>query len=101
MRRVEPNSSRALVLKKLRDCFPGDVEADEALLLLNTYNHSERERVQLALLRLSGGDLARLRRLLEEARSDYRDTLSAAEYDRRGDQDPAYTAWLRSDERAI
>jgi hypothetical protein len=96
MAQVDTEPSRLLVLKKLRDCFPGDAEAAEALLLLDAYGDNDRDRVQLALLRLSGGDMRRLRTLLDDARRDYRDTLAAAEYDRRGLRDPAYGAWLNS-----
>jgi hypothetical protein len=40
----------------------------------------ERERVQLAVLALSGGDLAALRRYTDAAKVDYRDVLYWAEY---------------------
>jgi hypothetical protein len=75
---------------------PGDVErklaaefrsADErraARELLDHYasdqGDSHPERVQLAALFLSNGDLARLQRELTSALVDYRDTLAAAEY---------------------
>jgi len=75
---------------------PGDVErklaaefrsADErraARELLNQYasdqGDSYPERVQLAALFLSNGDLARLQAGLTSALVDYRDTIAAAEY---------------------
>lgn len=92
---METRWTRARVLEKLREGFRGAAAA-EALLLLDAYADNERERVQLALLRLSGGDLGRLGLLLDEARRDYRNTLSAAEYDRRGNPDPGYAAWLNA-----
>lgn len=39
----------------------------------------ERERVQLAILKLSGGDVNELRANLEAAKQDYRDVLAYAE----------------------
>jgi hypothetical protein len=40
----------------------------------------ERERVQLAILKLSEGDIGRLQRYVEVAKADYRDVLAWAEY---------------------
>lgn len=77
--------SRELVLKKLHDCFPDAATAREALVVLDSYGteswHRERERVQLALLRISEGDLDILRPNTLGARSDYRDTLVPAKFD--------------------
>jgi hypothetical protein len=76
--------SRNLVLKKLRDCFPDPAAADEALAILETYGterwHRERDRVHLALLKISEGDLEKLRLYTRGAQTDYRDTLVPAEY---------------------
>jgi hypothetical protein len=40
----------------------------------------ERERVQIAILKLSGGDLESLRAHVEIAKSDFRDVLAYAEF---------------------
>jgi hypothetical protein len=40
----------------------------------------ERPRVQLAVLKLSAGDLKKLRDQIASAKCDYRDVLSGAEY---------------------
>jgi len=40
----------------------------------------ERERVQLAILKLAAGRLDQLRYHVESAKRDYRDTLAPAEY---------------------
>ncbi len=76
--------SRALVLRKLRQAFPDESLAQQALALLDTYglepHELERERVQLAILKLSGGDLDQLRQAVAQARVDYRDILAWAEY---------------------
>jgi hypothetical protein len=111
---LEP--SRNLVLKKVRDCFPDPAKADEALSILDTYGteswHREQDRVRLALLKISDGDIEKLRLYTRGAQSDYRDTLVPAEYPeesqassrtppaemvaiRKRDHEQ-YEAWLRS-----
>lgn len=42
--------------------------------------HRECPRVQLAVLKLAGGNLKDLRRYIEAAKSDYRDVLAWAEF---------------------
>ena len=109
--------TRDLVLRKLRDCFPDSREADDALKILDTYGawswFSGRERVQLAILMLSHGDLNRLRQLTKLAKGDYRDVLGEAEYPEESEASSTttsseemdairkrdrhqYEAWLRS-----
>jgi hypothetical protein len=111
---LEP--SRDLVLKKLRDGFPDPAKAKEALAVLDTYGteswQSGKDRVHLALLKASGGDIEKLRGYTRGARSDCRDILVAAEYPgewqassktppaemaaiRKRDREQ-YEAWLRS-----
>ena len=79
---LEP--SRNLVLKKLRDGFPDPAAADEAPAIPDTYGagscHGERDPVHLALLKISEGDLEKLRLYTRGALSDDRDTLIPAEY---------------------
>ena len=76
--------SRSLVLKKLRDCFPDTDIASTVLALLDSYGieswHFEKDRVQLAILKLSDGELEKLSSLVELASSDFRDMLAPAEY---------------------
>ena len=76
--------TRELVLKKLHDCFPDPDAADAALAILDTYGtekwHREKDRVHLALLKVSAGKLDDLRRNVHGAQTDYRDTLVAAEF---------------------
>ncbi|MFN2541001.1 MAG: hypothetical protein ABR514_02380 [Chthoniobacterales bacterium] len=54
------------------------------LELLDTYGvesyERERERVQLAILKLSGGDEEKVREFVAVAKRDYRDLLFWAEY---------------------
>ena len=64
-------------------CFPGR-DVAPLLAILDGYGsrpwHNERERVHLAILRLSAGDEEKLRRYVAMADTDYRDVLVAAEY---------------------
>ena len=63
--------------------FP-DEDAAPILAILDLYgvepHEPERERVQLAILKLSEGDVARLLATVEAANKDYRDVLWWAEY---------------------
>ncbi len=81
---MAPEPTREIVIKKLRDCFPNVSHADDALAALDVYGaepwHRERERVQLAILMQSAGDLDRLLELVCAANMDYRDVLVGAEF---------------------
>jgi hypothetical protein len=63
--------------------FSGVQEAT-VLQLLDQYGaesyERERDRVQIAILKLSGGDVHRLAEMVALAKMDYRDALAAAEY---------------------
>ena len=69
--------------------FPEENVQAAARRLLDRYasesGHQGVERVQLAILRCSEGDLTVLSRTVEDALLDYRDILSSAEY-------PGYSA---------
>jgi hypothetical protein len=82
-----PTVTRADVERIVRREFSPDREL-EILAMLSEYGteewHGEPDRVHLAILKLSGGDLERLRMQVETAKSDYRDVLGPAEY-------PGYT----------
>jgi hypothetical protein len=69
----------------VRRDFPGEHFA-AAMDILNEYGsaewHRESPRVQLAVLKLAGGNLKDLRLHIETAKCDYRDVLSPAEYPR-------------------
>ncbi len=75
--------NRDLVLDKVKKCFPGHKE-EEIMAFLNLYGEElyerERERVQIAILKLSDGDLDQLLVNVEVAKRDYRDVLAYAEY---------------------
>lgn len=59
--------------------FPSE-DRTEALIILGTYGAGEREpessRVRQAIVRLSEGDLERLRYFTEQAKQEYRDVLA-------------------------
>lgn len=61
---------------------PEDCDAASAMLaeLAATPHINEGPRVQVAVIKLSEGSLARLRRYIADARTDYRDVLAWAEY---------------------
>jgi hypothetical protein len=68
----------------IRRDFPGEQMTD-IMAILNQYGNRswqgepERERVQLAALKLAEGDIEALRREILTAKSDYRDVLAHAE----------------------
>jgi hypothetical protein len=75
--------SREHVLKKLSDAFPDHGLADQALHALDRYGSGPNEPattgVQLAIIKLSGGSVAKVRDLVHKARRDFRDVLYPAQ----------------------
>ena len=71
------------VVAVVQKTFPESAHA-RVLELLDSYGvesyERERERVQLAILKLSGGTEEKLREFLAVAKRDYRDVLFWAEY---------------------
>ncbi len=67
----------------LRRDFPAEQHA-EVRSALDEYGkqdwHRDQLRVRMACLKLASGDLARLRRQVQTACTDYRDVLAWAEY---------------------
>ncbi len=82
MQRV-PRVSRRDVLRVIRREFPGE-PFDAVLALLDRYGaeawERERDRVQLAALKLAAGSVAELERQVAAAKRDYRDAIAQAEY---------------------
>ena len=74
--------------RRIRALFaPGERPTVEELLIhrcgdtlpfLEASHRQLAERIRFAVLKLSGGDLERLRREIDEAHVDWRDTLMAA-----------------------
>lgn len=76
-----PVYTRAQVEREAARIFGKD-SVNGIMRLLDQY-HSEGpgvERVQMGILKLSEGDLAKLRHYVEEAQKDFRDILYWAEY---------------------
>jgi hypothetical protein len=75
--------NRNLVLAKVRQCFPRE-DPEKVMTLLDLYGkesyEQERERVQIAIIKLSQGDLDKLRENVKAAKNDFRDVLAYVEY---------------------
>jgi hypothetical protein len=75
------SSDDADIERKLSALFP-PADREEAMRILAMYDSREPARVRLAILKLGGGDLRRLREQLDVALTDYRDVLAPAEFPR-------------------
>jgi hypothetical protein len=71
--------SRELVLAKMNGAFPNPEIAALALAALDRFDGPSREGVQLAIIKLSDGQLWKLRELVQKARKDFRDVLYPAQ----------------------
>lgn len=94
------NYNEDLVLVKIKQCFPNqELEAVMAILALYGKESYEREtqRVQVAVLKLSDGNLEKLRENIEAAKDDYRDILASAEYHEQMSRD----TWKMSDKEEV
>jgi hypothetical protein len=73
-----------LLERVLLRLFPSDDARRQAWKLLQSYgvekHESEIDRVRLAVLKLSGGDLAKIKAFVTTAKTDPRDVLMWAEY---------------------
>ena len=67
----------------IRRDYPGD-QYSVAMEVLNAYGkeeyHREQNRVRMAALKLSAGDIVKLKEYTNIAMGDYRDVLAFAEY---------------------
>jgi hypothetical protein len=92
--------NRDLVIAKARQCFP-DEDQGKVMDILDLYgkesHERELERVQIAILKLSGGDLENLRANVETAKSDFRDVLAYAEFPEEMSKD----TWKMSDKEEV
>lgn len=75
--------NREMVLAKVAHYFPNHAQ-EEIMKILDIYGEDSSEkgraRVQLAILKLSGGDLDQVRKNVELANGDFRDVIGWAEY---------------------
>ena len=76
--------SKDVVSEKFRRLFGAHPDSEALLEVLNRYGSRDGDRevvrVQLAILKLSGGKPEKLRSNVEAALLDYRDVLAWAEY---------------------
>jgi len=102
---LDSRDAAAILRRKLDRLFRKEAKRREAQATLATYDEPGAVRIHLAVLRLAGSDLAEIRRLLDDARKDFRDVLAWAEYPRQMRQTwstpdaeaadrRAYEAWL-------
>ena len=73
--------TRDTVARKVADLWPAE-SIPGVLGLLDRYQGNERERVQLAVLKLAALDIEQLKRFVATACMDYRDVLYGAGYPR-------------------
>jgi hypothetical protein len=88
--------NRDLVIAIAKQCFPNE-DQGKIMGILDLYHGPEKERVQIAILKLSGGDLESLREHVEIAKSDFRDVLAYAEYPEEMIKD----TWKMSDKEEV
>jgi hypothetical protein len=78
-----PKVTRADVERVVRRDFSAGTFS-EVLAILEEYGsadyHREKDRVHLAVLKIAGGSLEKIRREIEGAKCDYRGTLLSSEY---------------------
>ncbi|MDQ3063971.1 MAG: hypothetical protein M3R14_14090 [Acidobacteriota bacterium] len=92
-----------LVVAKIKQCFPSfpNKEQEKIMAILVLYGKEsyecETERVQIAVLKLSDGDLEKLRENVDAAKNDYRDILAFAEYPEQMSRD----TWKMSDKEEV
>jgi len=75
---------KEILKKKLINIFPDKIERSQAGQIIERYGvescEVEHDRIQLAILKLSGSSLDSLKKNTQLAKEDYRDILSLAEY---------------------
>ncbi len=81
-----PGDNSKILARKLKALYPEPSQHDKAVQLLAKYGKGrhtkDAERVLLAILKLSGTDLGKLKHNTIRATQDYRDVLAWAEYPR-------------------
>jgi hypothetical protein len=96
------NPPRDWVVTKVRQVFPEE-NPDDVMEILDLYGvesyERERERVQLAILKLCEGSQEKLLHFLDVAKADYRDVLAWAEYPHAMRLSVAETEALSAEER--
>ena len=78
-----PHNTSQVVRTKIKHYWP-DQDPEKIIKILRRYGQDDYEkespRVQLAIIKLSDGDLEKLEEYVNLAKQDYRDVLAFAEY---------------------
>lgn len=81
--------TRDNVIQAVKIAFPAS-RKEVILDLLDLYGKEsyeyEKERVQLAIIKMSGSDMLKLQEHVRLAKTDYRDVLMSAEYNQDGSE---------------
>jgi hypothetical protein len=92
--------TRTLVLEKIKQCFPSE-DPQEIIAILDEYgtepHERERERVQIAVLKLSVENMDHLHEHVAMAKRDYRDILAYAEYP----EEMSNSTWKIGDQETV
>ena len=76
------NTEEEILDRKITSIFPN--KEDQIRQLLSEYGKEDYERgsnrVKLAILKLSGGSIEKVKEYVQDAKKDYRDVLAWAEY---------------------
>jgi hypothetical protein len=92
--------TRTLVLEKTKQCFPSE-DLQKIIAILDEYgtepHERERERVQIAVLKLSGENMDHLHEHVAMAKRDYRDVLAYAEFP----EEMSKSTWKIGDQEAV
>lgn len=73
--------NRELVVAKVKKFFPNE-NPDKILAILDLYgDRPEKHRVHVAIIKMSEGNIERLKECVATAIFDYRDVVGAAEYE--------------------
>jgi hypothetical protein len=79
---------RGILSRKMKALFPDTQKRAEVIAVLESYGTEKYEqepyRVRLAILKLAGTDLLEIQKTTEQAKQDFRDVLTWAEYSRQG-----------------
>jgi hypothetical protein len=77
-----------LLSRKIDSCFGSPTDQADAQAILSRIPNSS-ERVGLAVLKLAGGSIERLRHFVDAAVADFRDVIAWAESPRESDLSPS------------
>lgn len=93
---LSPNTRKRLELlfspkQQEAACSLLQTDCADNLPFCERMNMFQLERIRIAVLKLSDGNLEQLRRAIDQAKLDWRDTLVAADF---GDDPHAHERWM-------